>query len=213
MREATSDSNYGNDYKELSSLKTIADKYGITILLVHHLRKTKDDDPFNMISGTTGLSGCVDGSFVLMESKRGSRIAKLFCVGRDIENQELIVHFDNADHKWTVDEQSSINEKKKDDFVNIVWQLMKTRDVFVGTATELKSLLERITERELFPNRITRDLVQHSYELEQRGVSITTRRVSECSVINALICSSSPSPMAPDIIAKKRESTGSSVIS
>ena len=50
---------------------------------------TQDADPFNMISGTTGISGCVDGSFVLSESKRGSRAATLYCVGRDIENREV----------------------------------------------------------------------------------------------------------------------------
>ena len=81
------DSSYGSDYKELSVLKSLADKLEIAIVLVHHTRKCSDSDPFNMISGSTGLSGCVDGSMVLIEAKRGSRTAKLYCVGRDIENQ------------------------------------------------------------------------------------------------------------------------------
>lgn len=70
IREATENS-YGSDYKELSVLKILADKLGIVILLVHHTRKCSDSDPFNMISGSTGLSGCVDGSMVLVETKRG----------------------------------------------------------------------------------------------------------------------------------------------
>ncbi len=78
------DSNYGSDYKELSVLKNLADKFEIAIVLVHHTRKCYDSDPFNMISGSTGLSGCVDGSLVLVETRRGSRTAKLYCVGRDI---------------------------------------------------------------------------------------------------------------------------------
>ena len=82
-----SESSYSSDYKELSVMKALADKLGIAIVLVHHTRKCSDSDPFNMISGSTGLSGCVDGSMVLIESKRGSRKAKLYCVGRDIENQ------------------------------------------------------------------------------------------------------------------------------
>lgn len=80
------DCGYGADYKELSVLKSLADKLAITILLVHHTRKCYDSDPFNMISGSTGISGCVDGSMVLLE-------AKLYCVGRDIENQEYRVLF------------------------------------------------------------------------------------------------------------------------
>ena len=96
------DSNYGSDYKELSVLKTLADKLEIAIVLVHHTRKCFDSDPFNMISGSTGLSGCVDGSMVLIENKRGSRSAKLYCVGRDIENAEINLQFDSDLKKWFV---------------------------------------------------------------------------------------------------------------
>ena len=78
IRESTENS-YGSDYKELSVLKSLADKLGIAIVLVHHTRKCSDSDPFNMISGSTGLSGSVDGSMILIETKRGSRTAKLYC--------------------------------------------------------------------------------------------------------------------------------------
>lgn len=53
------DSNYSSDYKELSVLKSLADKLEIAIVLVHHTRKCFDSDPFNMISGSTGLNGSV----------------------------------------------------------------------------------------------------------------------------------------------------------
>ena len=55
---------YANDYRELSALKKLADEHHIAILLIHHLRKMSDDDPLNMISGTTGISGATDSSFV-----------------------------------------------------------------------------------------------------------------------------------------------------
>ena len=99
IRSDSPDSTYATDYKELSVLKTIADNHSVAIVLVHHLRKTNDADPFNMISGTTGLSGCVDGSLVLSESKRGSRTATLYCVGRDIENREIELRFDSEQHR------------------------------------------------------------------------------------------------------------------
>ena len=41
--------------------------FNITILLVHHTRKTESSDAFNMISGTTGLLGCADGALVLQK--------------------------------------------------------------------------------------------------------------------------------------------------
>ena len=62
---------YANDYRDIGVLKALADRYRIGVLLVHHLRKMNDDDPMNMISGTTGLSGATDSNFVLRKSKRG----------------------------------------------------------------------------------------------------------------------------------------------
>lgn len=51
-------------------LKELADWHRIAILLVHHLRKMDDDDPMNMISGTTGISSATDSNFVLRKDKR-----------------------------------------------------------------------------------------------------------------------------------------------
>lgn len=83
------DATYANDYRDLSVLKRLADKHGIAILLIHHLRKEKAEDVFHRISGTTAISGAVDSSFTLVEEKRGSGKARLTCVGRDIEYREL----------------------------------------------------------------------------------------------------------------------------
>lgn len=171
IREST-ENNYGSDYKELSVLKSLADKLRIAILLVHHTRKNYDSDPFNMISGTTGLSGCVDGSFVLVENKRGSRKGKLYCVGRDIENLELNVFFEN--HHWTVTDE--VEPHKRDTFPFVIHDLMLDEISFRGSATELCKLLYRRFGKQYFSNRITRDLVQHTDELKKYGVLFRSRR-------------------------------------
>ena len=168
----SSESSYGSDYKELSSLKALADKLKITILLVHHTRKCSDKDPFNTISGTTGISGSADGSFVLVESKRGSREAKLHCVGRDIENLEINVVFQNC--RWNV--VDDIPQSKPDFFSFRVHDYMTSQKFFRGTATQLCEQLKRILGSDLFPNRVTRDLLQHSFELERYGVSVKNMR-------------------------------------
>ena len=170
------DSNYATDYKELSVLKTIADKHSVAIVLVHHLRKTKDSDPFNMISGTTGLSGCVDGSFVLSESKRGSRAATLYCVGRDIENLEIELRFDIEQHRWLSDEILSKKENKNKIFIEKIFDFISERKKFVGTATELVNLLTPKFDTEIFPNRLTRDLVQNAYELAYYRIKFSSER-------------------------------------
>ena len=85
IRTVGNDANpYASDYRDIGVLKQLADKHRIAILLVHHLRKMNDDDPMNMISGTTGLSGATDSNFVLRKSKRRENTATLYCTGRDI---------------------------------------------------------------------------------------------------------------------------------
>ena len=166
------ESSYASDYRELSILKNLADKLEIAIVLVHHLRKCKDSDPFNMISGTTGLSGCVDGSFVLVEKERGSGMAKLYCVGRDIENQEL--NLVRSNFHWIVTDE--IEEKKKDIFSFAIHDFMIDRKYFKGSATELSEQLKRRLNEEFHPNRLTRNLVQHGVELKSLGVDFQNRR-------------------------------------
>ena len=166
---SSTDSGYGIDYKELTPLKILADKMEIAILLVHHTRKSFDADPFNMISGTTGISGCADGEFVLQESQRGSRKGKLICVGRDIENQEISIAFDR--YHWVVTD--SIEPYKRDMFALAVHDLMLDERSFIGSATALCELLTRKYGGQYFANRVTRDLIQHTDEL---GVKFTWRR-------------------------------------
>ena len=79
IRTMSNDANpYANDYRDIGVLKALTDRHRIALLLVHHLRKLGDDDPMNMISGTTGLSGATDSNFVLRKSN-GDR---LICLRR-----------------------------------------------------------------------------------------------------------------------------------
>ena len=167
-----SESSYSSDYKELSVMKALADKLGIAIVLVHHTRKCSDSDPFNMISGSTGLSGCVDGSMVLIESKRGSRKAKLHCVGRDIENQEINVVFESS--RWKVSDD--IKNVKPDYFSFAVHDFMVTQKTFKGSATQLAEKLSALLHKEVFSNRVKKDLIQHAYELLDYGVTFESKR-------------------------------------
>lgn len=129
-----------------------------------------------MISGTTGLSGCVDGSFVLSESKRGSRSATLYCVGRDIENREIELKFDSKQHRWISDETFYERENKSKIFIEKIFDFMAERKNFVGTATEFAALLAPRFDTEVFPNRLTRDLVQNAYELLSYGIKFSSER-------------------------------------
>ena len=71
IRQLKADSySYAGDYATLTVLKQIADRFDLTILLVHHTRKQEADDAVDKISGTTGLIGCADGSLILEKENR-----------------------------------------------------------------------------------------------------------------------------------------------
>lgn len=175
IRDST-DNGYGSDYKELSVLKSLADKLGIAIVLVHHTRKCSDSDPFNTISGSTGLSGCVDGSMVLIETKRGSRKAKLHCVGRDIENQEINLVFDSDTKKWIVTDKPTAPKSKDNIFLAALYVYLQKNIDFTGTASELVENLKSISDEKFYANRVTRDLVQNGYTLKKYGINFQYKR-------------------------------------
>lgn len=92
---------YADDYADMGALKAFADRFGVCLLLVHHLRKMADDtDPFNRIAGSNGLFGAADTAMVLTRSRRGDPQTTLNLTGRDVEEQELIVQFNKETFRW-----------------------------------------------------------------------------------------------------------------
>lgn len=90
---------YDADYAAMQGLKAIADEYGIAIVVIHHLRKMDADDPLDQVSGTTGLAGSADTVLVLSRTSTG---VVLHGRGRDIEDVEKAVQFDQRTCTWNV---------------------------------------------------------------------------------------------------------------
>lgn len=92
---------YAADYREVGSLKAFADGHNVALLLVHHLRKMKDEgDPFNMVSGTNGIMGAADTTLVLTKEKRNDENATLSATGRDIESADMVITFEKSTCRW-----------------------------------------------------------------------------------------------------------------
>src|SRR6266536_1370621 len=95
-------SQYEGDYEALIPLKRLADTYHVSILAVHHLRKTSSSDVLDEIIGSTGVTGAVDGTLILKRD-RGQTEATLFVTGRDVEcEQQLALSFDTTTALWTL---------------------------------------------------------------------------------------------------------------
>lgn len=93
---------YDLDYEALEPLLPLAAEHGVAIVVNHHLRKMEADDPLDAISGSTGLSGGVDGALVL-KRERGRADAFLYVTGREIEEErELALRWDQELANWTI---------------------------------------------------------------------------------------------------------------
>ena len=91
---------YEGDYDALTPLKRVAETYHVSILAVHHLRKTGAADVLDEITGSTGMTGAVDGTLIL-KRERGQMDATLFVTGRDVEReQELALRFEAETAQW-----------------------------------------------------------------------------------------------------------------
>lgn len=170
------DATYANDYRDLSVLKRLADKHGIAILLIHHLRKEKAEDVFHRISGTTAISGAVDSSFTLVEEKRGSGRARLTCVGRDIEYRELELER-SGDNVWQlVSDSRTQPELLGDRIVYLLSELMRDRTEFIGTPTELSERIDPVGVERISPKKVSRQILQNLDALRKIGISAVVRR-------------------------------------
>ena len=176
IRGTNYDNTYANDYRDLSVLKQIADKYGIAILLIHHLRKEPAEDVFSRISGTTAISGAGDSSFTLVESKRGSGQAMLYCIGRDIEYREIELKR-SEENIWEVvsdsREQPLLLESR---VVFLLSEFMKQQTEFIGTPTDLSQQIDPAGVEQITPKKVSRLILQSVDALSKIGITASVRR-------------------------------------
>ena len=160
----------------------MADKYKIALLLVHHLRKMPDSDPFNMVSGSTGIIGAVDSLYVLEKDSRTDNKAKLHVTGRDIEDMQLLLEFDRSTSTWRF--ISFLREVSQEDEKLIA--ALKALGTFQGTATELVIALQGLDSGlELKPNWLIRTLKEQALTLEKRhGVAVKFSRTNNAKLIS-----------------------------
>lgn len=144
---------YVKDYDTISQLKKFADKYNITLIIVHHTRKQKSDDVFEQISGTNGLFGAADGCFIMHKEKRTSLNAVLDVTGRDQQDQRLYLVKDNETLTWQLDSlETELWEEKEDSILKAVSGVVNEENKYwSGSATELVTLIGE----DIKPNALT----------------------------------------------------------
>ena len=171
-RVSGSGMSYSSDYEDAGALKALADRNGICLLVVHHLRKMADDDPFNRLSGTNGLAGAADGTLILMRNKRQDGTATLYATGRDIEDVEEELEF--ADCQWS---RAVPQEQLRLTLVVNALKKLLAEGEFRGTATELAAQLESQGSY-WSPAILSKYLQSHDEALDRCGILLETKRTN-----------------------------------
>ena len=179
VRENTHEGySYASDYEVISRLKQFADVNKICILCVHHTRKQKANDIYEMISGTTGILGCADGAMVLTKENRTDRYAELSLVGRDMPDQKLTLckNTDTLCWEMTEREVETFETKIDPEVMKIVNLITDDNPEWIGSPSDLIEESGAVIP----VNMVTKTLNVNSSELKNRfNINYLSGRTSE----------------------------------
>ena len=189
IRGTSCDVSYASDYEEVRGVKFLADSLGITILLVHHLRKMGDRDPLNKISGSTGIAGAVDAAYILDKSRRNADTATLCCTGRDIPDRELELKLGNEIHRWEVikDSLEAPEMLLPDTIVRVMEFIVKIRS-YSGSNAEFTEWFCEFANVTISAKALKQQMNRYRYKMEEKHIFFRSYRSGGQRMIDIHYC-------------------------
>jgi len=123
---------YESDYKYLKELKGLADRHGIAILLVHHLKKSRVSDAIDGFSGSVGITGAADNLMLL--KKYNADLSELLMIGKNIHSTSYAMKLNDGVY-WDV--VGEIEEIQKTEGLQKIYDLFKEHPDVVFTPKEI----------------------------------------------------------------------------
>jgi hypothetical protein len=149
------------EYKALDIFKKFSQE-GVSLLLIHHTRKTQAEDPIDEILGSTGQTAVVDNILVLKRA-RGTQTAVLHLILRDFEGTDLGLRFENG---WKV--EGTAEEVKLGEGQREVLEAIKKLEE-MGEKATIKVIAE-------ITGKSTGDVRFLLYKLSQKGLIERTQK-------------------------------------
>lgn len=181
IRGSNSSSNvnqYSSEYEELSKLKSYADRKGIAIVCVHHLRKMQDrQDPVNEILGSAAMSGVPD-QILLLKKDRFQTAGELSVIGRDVPQWKMILRF--GEFRWhlvNVETDEDLRRQEIPDVLYRIAAMVKQQGRWKGTISQLQ---KEIGETGMPPNVLSSKMTRFFYEVfYPAGITLQTKRTAQ----------------------------------
>lgn len=139
---------YEADTQQYSILQELALQKNVAIVCVTHFSKLNQygsgDDPFERITGSTGLFGVSDAAWLIF-GKRGAEEMTFKITGRDSLDKEYKVKFDQNKAQWIrlgtadeVEQQKELAEYSTDPLIKTIRRLVSDGGIWTGSAEDLK---------------------------------------------------------------------------
>ncbi|WP_267360598.1 MULTISPECIES: AAA family ATPase [unclassified Methylobacterium] len=135
---------YDYDVRSLEGLQGLAAEFGVAVVVIHHTRKAEAEDPFDCLSGSTGLTGTADTTLVLARDSQGTT---LYGRGRDIEEIESALSFDRTTGAWTM--LGAAADVRRSDERNLILNALRNspepmspKDIMLSAGLENRNALD-----------------------------------------------------------------------
>ena len=180
------ESDYDSDYRQAALLQSLASRYNLAIVAIHHTRKMVADDAFDEISGTRGLTGAADTALVLKRDPSG-RQPVLYGRGRDLEEIETALEFDKETGTWSV--------------LGAAWQVADTIE-----RREIQQVLGRSVDP-MTPSEIAQRLGKSRQNIQKMLTKMLDDGKVEQTKRGHYTLVSPVSPVAPSLTPETKETT------
>ena len=108
------ESEYGATYRALQGIHSLANRLGISVLVIHHTRKgDSGGDAFDKVNGTRALTSMPDATLVIDRDTSGYANAILYGRGRDLQAFDLALDFNECRWKTQGDKETVCISKER----------------------------------------------------------------------------------------------------
>lgn len=136
--------NYSSDYEHVHVLMKLAQELGISILVLHHLRKADAEDIMDTLNGSMGISGGADGILALERKNTQDPNTILHVTGKDIESTKHSLTFDKKRLLWMYDGENG--EEGNTELQTEILKVLKNSNVSMSPAQIGEKLKIKNTE-------------------------------------------------------------------
>jgi hypothetical protein len=132
---------YEQDYKPLSTLQDLCKRHPhLTILGIHHVNKSDNEDVFKKISGTTGITAACD-TILVAERDNDSIEGTLHIIGRKVRYTKLSITYNESRLYWElVGGSTDPNAAIRQSILAILAEGGSQRLTTVGVVKQLKQI-------------------------------------------------------------------------